>query len=262
MFVRASFFAILLVAFSSFPSAARTPASIPQPVAILTQALNAAGGTFGLSLIQDFTATGTITYFWAGDQVQGPATIRARGFNQFRLDAGLPSGMRTEVINRGAGQLKGSDGNLISLPLHNTVNLGILTFPYLSLSAALGDPLTTTLYVGLVDLAGRQAFQIRTQRNFALGIDPQGIVSGLTVTDYFVDTATNLLLKVSDMTHPEETLTRSFPHDLEFENYTQTNGANFPMLVREKIDGQTIWELHLSAVTFNGGLTDSDFVIQ
>jgi hypothetical protein len=262
MFTRACFFLILILAAASFSATARTPAAVPQAVAILTQALNAAGGTFGLSSIQDFTATGTITYFWAGDQVQGPATIRARGFYQFRLDAGLPAGMRTEVINRGAGQLKESDGKLTSLPMHMTVNLGIVNVPYLSLAAALGDPLTTTLYVGLVDLAGRPAHQIRTQRHFASGADPQGVVSSLTVTDYFVDTGTNLLLKVSDMTHPEETLTRSYPHDMEFENYTQTNGANIPMLVREKIDGQTVWELHLNAVAFNGGLTDLDFAIQ
>ncbi len=39
-----------------------------------------------LSSVQDFTASGTITYYWAGQQVQGPATVRGRGTDQFRLD--------------------------------------------------------------------------------------------------------------------------------------------------------------------------------
>ena len=46
---------------------------------MLTQALNAAGGTSAVSMIQDFTGTGTITYFWAGQEVSGPVTVRGLG---------------------------------------------------------------------------------------------------------------------------------------------------------------------------------------
>lgn len=141
--------------------------SDPQAVTILAQSLNAVGGAQGLGSVRDFVATGTIAYFWAGEPVQGSATVRARGFDQFRLDANLPEGTRSFVVNRGVGALKGTDGIVTQVPYHNTVNLGTLTFPYLNILAALDDSLTTASYVGLVDLNGRQVYQVRVQRHFS-----------------------------------------------------------------------------------------------
>lgn len=46
-----------------------TADSDPKAVAIMTQSLTAAGPGRPLSAVSDFTATGTITYFWAGDRV-------------------------------------------------------------------------------------------------------------------------------------------------------------------------------------------------
>ncbi len=51
--------------------------SDPGAVAILKQSLAALGAANPVNPMQDFVATGTITYFWAGEQVQGPATVRA-----------------------------------------------------------------------------------------------------------------------------------------------------------------------------------------
>src|SRR5690242_5739911 len=67
----------------------------PLALAVLTQAVAAAGGTDAIASIQDFTASGTITYFWAGQGVHGPVTLRGVGTQQFRLDANLPEGTRS-----------------------------------------------------------------------------------------------------------------------------------------------------------------------
>jgi hypothetical protein len=63
-----SFLTAFLFSFANVPAsqqAAVAPQRDPQALAILTQAVNAAGGIAGLSTIQDFTATGQITYYWA-----------------------------------------------------------------------------------------------------------------------------------------------------------------------------------------------------
>ena len=94
----------------------------PQAVSLLTQSVNAAFGSTGLSTYRDFTATGTITYFWAGDQVLGSATVKGRGPAEFRIDASLPMGTRSYAVNYGVGALKDTDGTLKPIPFHNTVN--------------------------------------------------------------------------------------------------------------------------------------------
>ena len=40
----------------------------PQALTILNASLNASGGLAAISSIQDFTGTGNITYYWAGEQ--------------------------------------------------------------------------------------------------------------------------------------------------------------------------------------------------
>lgn len=212
--------------------------------------------------VQDFVATGTITYFWAGEEVTGPATVRGRAPDQFRLDANLPEGTRSYVVSHGRGALQETDGKLTEIPYHNTVNLDVLTFPYLSVATKLSDPATTASTVGVVDLNGRKAYQIRVQRNFPKEADPDGVLAKLTITDYFVDPATNLLVKTVDSTHPVESLTESYPHEIDFENYAPVSGVSVPTLVREKVGGQTVWELRLSSISFNTGLSDLDFTLQ
>ena len=259
MSLRTFSFALIVAAVTSLPAFLAAPPSDPQAVTVLTQAINAAGGAARLGVIQDFTAPGTITYFWAGTQVQGAATVRGRGWDQFRLDASIPGGTRSHAVSHGTGALKETSGRVTPIPYHNTVNAGLLTFPYLGIMVRLADPLTDISYVGLVTSGGRQLHQVRVQRHFA--VDPQGILSRLCVTDYFVDSTSYLVIKTIDMTHPARTLTESYTDEIDFENYTSVNGVSVPMLVRKKIGGQTMWELTLSSISFNVGLTDGDFLL-
>jgi hypothetical protein len=244
------------------PAHAQTGTPVASGTAILTQSLKAAGGSAGLGSIQDFVATGAITFYWAGEQVQGPATVYGKGYGEFRLDASLPQGMRSFALSYGTGALKDSSGKVTTIPYQNTVNLGILTFPYLTLAAALSDPLTTVSYLGLVEVSGRQAYQVQVQRHFSPQADSNGTLAGLCVTSYFVDAQTNLLLEVSDATHPVETFTANYTHDIELGDYVTQGGYQVPMVAREKVGGQTMWQLQLSGIAFNTGLTDATFLLQ
>jgi hypothetical protein len=78
----------------------------PQAMTVLAQALNTAGGTSAITAIQDYTASGTITYYWAGQPVQGAVTIRGRGSDATRLDAVLPSGTRSFAVDEGVASIK------------------------------------------------------------------------------------------------------------------------------------------------------------
>lgn len=257
MLLRLGIALLWVLAFGCVLSRAQSPGSDRQAVSILTQALNASGAANPLNPVRSFTASGTIIYFWAGERIQGPATIRARGHNQFRLDANLPTGPRSFAVNRRSGARKENDGKLSEIPAHNTLSMGLPSLPYLSMAVALADSAFTISYVGLVPSGGRQLHQVRVRRTFRG--DPDGRLAGLSRTDYFVDAQTLLVTRTDDLTHPVQTLTESYSHEVELEGYTVTSGVAVPAVIREKVAGQTISEFRLSTITFNPNLTDADF---
>ncbi len=233
--------------------------SDPQALAALAQALQAAGGAQALGAIQDFTATGQITYSWAGNPDQGTVTLRGRGLDQFRLDASLPEGTRSWAVSHGVGNLKETDGTETKISGHNALALGSLTFPYLPLVAASLNSTTTVSTVGTVPVNGANAVQIRVQRHYASSYDPNGLIAQLTTRDFFIDPTTSLIVKTEQMTHPQETFTVSLPEDISFSNYRAVNGVMVPFTITDTVNGQQIWTIQLSAIQFNTGLTDADF---
>lgn len=241
---------------------ATTAPSSPQAVNLLNQSISTAIGPTATSGFSDFTALGTITYYWGEKPVQGSVTVRGRGSDQFRLDANIPEGTRSWAVSHGLGALRDTDGKVTRIPYFNTINAGVLAFPYPTVAAALADPLTNVTYLGQVTMAGRVLYQVRVQRNFSTQSDPDGELSKLCVTDYFIDPQTYLIAESVDMTHPVETYAESYTHEIDLENYIIISGIQFPTLIREKISDQTTWELRLAKFTINSGLTDADFTIQ
>jgi hypothetical protein len=236
-----------------------TAVNDPGTISLLNQALTVAGGTKLLASIEDLTAIGEITFYFAGEETKGVATIWARGADQFRLDANLPDGMRSVVYHRMEGALKEPDGTVRQIPPHNTINLGILSFPQLNLLASLSASATEVSFIGMSTVNERNAYQIKIQRHFSKEFDSIGWITKLCNVDFFIDAATGLILKTQDMTHPDYTLTEDLSHEIEFDDYVAVKGINLPSLIREKILGQTIWEVRLMAISFDNGLSDLDF---
>lgn len=237
-------------------------ASAQSSAPLLSQVLQAVGGPDTIGTIQDFTTTGTITYFWAGEPVEGTVTIRARGTDEFRLDAVLPDGTRSWATSRGQGALQDTDGTVSEIPAHNVVNLGIMTYPYINIYAALGDPLVTVTDMGLAQAGAIALRQIRVQRSFSSESDPGGMMSKLCVTDYFIDPATGWIVQSVDMTHPASDATTNLTHEVDFGNYSRLDGYTVPLTITEKINGQTTQRINLTNYSFNTGVSDLSFLLQ
>ena len=252
----------LLLASTSFAQSTpppTPPVRDPQAVAILQQALAAAGGAAAIGAVQDYTATGTITYFWAGQQVQGAVTLKGRGIGKFRLEATLQSGTRTWAVSNGAGFIKHADGSARNIPYQNAVNFGNLTFPVAHLAAALQDPSTSISYFGLETRNGQQVQHVRLQRTFPTNLDPRGDFTKLTIRDFFIDPVAFQVLSILDMTHPEDSFTISQPHEMGFSNYRAVNGILVPFSVQETSNGQHTYSVQITQISFNSGLQDGDF---
>jgi hypothetical protein len=254
-------FALLFLHDSLWAQASGQQASLPAPhrdpqaVLILTQALSVAGGIEALSAIQDFTGTGTITYYWAGQEVSGAVTVRGRGTGQFRLDASLPSGERSWAVNNGTGVLKEANGTVNSIQGYNAVNLGSLTFPFACLVAALKDSSLSISYIGLETRSGAQVNHVRIEK-----MDPDNIPSSLATKDFFIDSQYQILASL-DQIQPKDASTIELPHEVQFSDYRLVSGLLVPFSITDIIFGQHTSTIQLSQIVFKSGLTDSDFAL-
>lgn len=255
-------YAVIAIAIVNLSMQAQAPAPVSTLTAegLLVQSLLASGMT--ANAVQDVTATGTMTYFWGGQPVAATATFRVRGADQFRIDSNVPGGTRSVAFNHNVAARKDPNGTVTGIPLHNALSMAETSFPYLAIANLLTDPSFSISDIGLVTSGTQTLHQIRVRKVVSPTQDPRGMVRKLSQTDYFIDPQTNLIAKIADVTHPVETFTREYAREVELQSYSTFRGVAVPTLVREKISGMTMWEFRVSGVTFNSGLTDTDFTVQ
>lgn len=256
---------ILTVAFECTTAYTQTkpPARVtqrdPQALAILQRAIAASGLPVNPTSSFDFSASGTMTYFEHQTQVSGSTTVLGRGAWQFRLDAQLPQGKRSIIVSGPRSTIEDPEGHVENVTHLRVGNLGILTFPYLGMAQAIDDPTAYIAYVGMSSIAGRPTDEVHVLRSLPYNLDDTHIRFRPVGTDYFIDDQSGLVLRVADTTHAVEISWKDYPHELDFGDYRNTNGINFPMQVSEKLYGQSVWNLQLSSARFNVGLSTSDF---
>jgi hypothetical protein len=219
-------------------------------MSVINQALIAAGGAAAIGAIADYTAAGIITYHVPSD-TQGTVTLRGLGSGEFRMDASLASGVRSEVDN-GNAIFKDETGLTKAYPV--SMSPGRLVLPAISLVPALTSASLSVLYKGLVQMGGHPAYRIEVQRFLRIPIaDPDGHFRDLHTVDYFVDASTFQILMVQDIVPKQAT------RQISYSNYRSAGGVLVPFSISEQIDGQPTRQIELGQITFNSGLQDSDF---
>lgn len=209
-----------------------------QALSMLQQCLLAAGGTQAISAIQDLTETGNVTYFWVGQQVTGPVTIRGLGASHFRLDAQLPNGERSWLVTGLQGMIKNADGSTVPISYANAVNQGSLTLPYLAILAALNDSSVSISVAGTTTINNRAGVVIQTQPTFAVGDDPGGEIIKLNTKSYIIDSQNFSILGTQDTLWSTDGRMLPTKREVIFSNFKAMNGISVPLSVVEKVGGQ------------------------
>jgi len=233
----------------------------PQAVTILNASLNASGGLAAISSIQDFTETGNITYYWAGEQVQGSVTVRGMGVNNFRVDSSLSSGTRTWAVSGYGGVLITPDGQRHGSAFYNLMTAGSMTLPQIRVAAAVSDTSTAISYAGLVTVHGQQVYQIHFSPSVSVPVPANTIssLSNLGSFDVYIDPTTSLIVRLTETVRSESDIRVTYEHEIEFTNYQPAGTVTAPLTITEKIAGQETWSMALSEMTFNSGLTSATF---
>lgn len=259
---RIGFFCSVLLFVSGNTNSQQTSLAVqrdPQAVSLLAQALNAAGGSSIASSVQDFSATGDITYYWAGEEVSGPATVRGQGKSNFRMDAQLPDGSRSWLTTDMQGATRETDGSIKTIQYANAVNLGSLILPYIGMAAALSDSTYSISTGGTTVVNGRSAILVRVQQTFQVSVDPTGDQTKWNTKAYAIDPQSFAVLETVDTMWSEDGRMLPISHEVLFSNFVTTNGLRVPFSITEKLGGQQTWSLQLSAITFNTGIPASVF---
>jgi hypothetical protein len=225
----------------------------PQAVSIVNQALSVTGGISAISAIDDYTATGNVTYHMATD-VQGTVTVRGSVLNRLRIDANLPTGMRSEVI--GPGFTCKEENGVIWYPQFQVpMSPESLVLPHLLLTPALIAPGFTLRYKGIVELDGRQAHEIEVERVLQISNVPDSIRKYNTV-DFFIDTSSFQVVMTQDLVLNERV------RHVRYADFRLINGISVPFSISEEISGQPSWQIQFHQFSFNSGLQESDFKVE
>jgi hypothetical protein len=257
---------LVFVCFLTSTAAQQVPAAPSQDaqaVSLLNHVLTATGGQAAVNAILDYKAFGTITYPGTQNDVHGSVTVAGLGTSEFRLDATLPTGVRSWAIHKGQTTIRADDGTVSLLPpvpsqnpsdnafpYHTPMFPGSVIFPYGQVVAVLGNPLYRVSYKGISTIDGHSMHDIEVQRILPGEVDPP---SKYDVRDFFIDISTLQVVMTQDM------IPRNVLHQIWYSDYRSEAGLLVPFSISEKMGGQQTWSIQLSNITFNVGLQDSTF---
>ncbi len=235
-----------------------TPQRDPQAIAILQQCLNLAGGVSTVGTLADYTASGTITYHMAVQDVPGSVAIYGRGLDQFRMDVTMPTGVHSWVASHGKAFEKAEDGTVSQVLGLSFISPSSLFFPYIQLVQALKDKSFSIEFKGLTTVDGNSTYDIRVRRGFALP-DGTAQTTEIGALDVFIDATSSQIIMTREEVRPPRNSAEGPPHEMRFSDYRSINNVLVPFLVSETVGGQSTWQVQLSDLSFNSGLTDSNF---
>lgn len=250
---------LALLIFGVPAGAQTTPKRDPTALTLIAQAVNAAGGATAIAAIQDYTATGTITYYWPGGPVQAKVTVKGRGPNQLRIDATLSQGVRSFGDNNGDVWQMDPDGTVRHHPFQHEEDPGDVIFPVAELAKALVDDSISVTDLGLVTVDGQQEHEVRLEKTFDQQDDRTGARAKMSVRDFFIDPSTYLVARTRDTIYQQDFLNKPVAHDVLYSGYRAFDGVAVAGTITQTIFHQRTFTIQLSQVSFNGGLTDSDF---
>jgi hypothetical protein len=227
-------------------------------VSLINQALTAAGGAQAILAVKDYTATGSITYQTAHGDIPGKVKILGSGFSNFRLDATLPSGVRSEAVTPKA-HIEGANGVAAQVHAQPPMIPSRYLLPLLLLAPVVNSSGYRVTYVGLVQVNGQSAHDIQIQRVLGGGAAQNELLRQSTAIDFFINPTTYEVVMMRDILFMG--ISRHSVREVQYSDYKPQGGVQVPFSIGEQLDSCPIRQIQLDRIAFNSGLQDSDFDI-
>lgn len=252
--------ASLLLVVSSSAQTPQTPGSTAtgpqrdaQAVTLLQQSISA----FGPAQPSDSTATGNVTITAGSSTTQGTVTIMTRGTTQSSIQFQMPSDSWSVISSSGqANKIEASATTV--MPLELSASYQSFYFPLAYLSGVLSNPDYAIQYVGQETIGSSSANHIQVQNTFN-SVPNFQFLAQFTLADIWLDATTALPVKIAMIRRFGGGGALSYPMAIAYSNYQVVSGVKYPFTIQEYVTG-TVWATTtIQSVTFNTGLTDSNF---
>jgi hypothetical protein len=209
----------------------------------------------------DSSATGSITVVEGSTTQSGTIQILTLGTGQTSETLNLPEGQRTVVYANGNAKESNRLVESINPPLETIVTDQCPDFPLPLLLSALSDADTAFRYVGAETLDGTAVQHIQIWNSFASKPRLQGIAP-FSVKDIWVDSTSFVPLKLAYTRHLGGGSLPAFPVEVSYSNYRNVAGILYPFQISKGLNGTSWLTITIQSVSFNTGLTASQFVVE
>ncbi len=248
---------ILFVAFSTYSQqTSPTVTTDPRAVALLQESYKAMGG----SVPSDSIATGNLEVVAGTEDSKGTVRILTKGTGESLSQSTMPDSVRTTIY--AFGQANEINNSIVAVsPLELAVTSQAPDFPLPLIANLLNDPDTSCQYIGLESLNGVSLQHIRTWDSFTSQPAMQSL-AGFSTRDFWIDANSGLLQRISYTQRPGSGAIVGVPVDVFFSNYQASSGVLYPYTIQKSLNGTPWATVTIQTVSFNNGLTDSNFPVQ
>ena len=216
--------------------------------------------------ITDITVSGSVEYTAGSDDETGTFAIKALAPGASQISLSLPSGQRTEILNRSAnppvGSWTGPDGTSHPIAYHNILGEPVWICPFVTINAALSNPQSVTVYVGPETKNGEAVQHVSIYQMLPGAADGAPLFQHLTQLDMYLDSSTSLPSFVDFRVHPDNNVGMDIPVEIQFSDYRVVNGAQVPFHIQKYVNGSLLFDFQSSSVVINSGVSLSAFSAQ
>lgn len=238
---------------TSAPQNQSPPQRDAQALQILTSALASMGDGRQSGKI-DWKIEGTLSNPDNPDVSAGTFIAKARGYD-FSLDSTEGSNTTSFRILRNIGSTR-TNGTTKHLPLHSTTGFAPDLLPSFHRWIEFANTDVSVRLLPNTDMDGKPCYLIEVE---APKDQDKRKQNDLAKTDLLVDQSTGLIAAIRTSTSPTIFPSVRVTVETRYSDYQNVAGILVPMTVQKFSNGQLARVLHITSVTFNNGLTNSDF---
>jgi hypothetical protein len=207
----------------------------------------------------DSAATGNVTITTGPLSTQGTVTILTKGLTETSVQYQMPDNSWTLISSNGQAN-KVESSQTVAYPLEFAASSRCVYFPLPYLAGILSNPDYSILFVGKETLGSAAVFHIAVQNTFVSSPKYQ-FLSPFTLAEIWFDAATGLPKQISYNRQSGRGASPKILISVSYSNYQVVSGVLHPFTIEESVNG-TLWATtSIQSVTFNTGLTETNFPI-
>lgn len=249
------FFLVVILSVNAQQSSI-TPTMDSHAVSILQQSVS----TMATTMPSDSVASGNIQIQAGGAQSTGSVRILTKGTAESLWQLTLPNNSKTIIFSNGqASESDGSTTQVVQLELAATSQ--VTEFPLPLIASILNSPDTSSQYVGLETSGSTSLQHVRVWDSFASSPN-LGALSAFSTKDIWIDASSGLVQRISFTVRAAQGASPAVAMDIYYSGYQVASGVAYPYNIQESMNGTPWATISIQAVSFNNGLSDSQFTVQ